>query len=439
MTSAAGMPAAPPDALLVQGGRLWDGTGAPARPDVSLLVREGRVERVGPAAELAGFAGPRLDARGATVMPGLMDLHVHLVSVLDPDEPNAIWAEVSARTQLLTLHAAKNARLMLEAGFTTVRDLAGPINPLNLEVLALRRAIAIGLVPGPRIFAAGWVGQTGGHSDLPLPDTWPRDESAYADGPWAVRRLVRAELRLGVDLFKTSASGGAAGHKEELWWRNYTSEELAALVDEAHGVGKRVAVHSHTAEATRRALRAGVDTIEHGTELDEECLALFLETGAFMVPTISIRSERATRGRAAGQAPADVVRKYTQVAAVADTWFRRACEAGVRMALGTDTYRSLRDYWGQNAYELELMASRGLTAEQALLAATRNAAEALGAGDRLGTLEPGKLADLLVVDGAPDRDVRVLQDPARIRVVVQEGRIAVDRRPDARGQPGGTT
>ena len=111
-----------------------------------------------------------------------------------------------------------------------------------------------------------------------------------------MRRLVRAEIRLGVDLFKTSASGGAAGHKEELWWRNYTAEELAALVDEAHAVGKRVAVHSHTAEATKRALRAGVDTIEHGTELDEECLALFLERRVFLVPTISIRSERAGPG-----------------------------------------------------------------------------------------------------------------------------------------------
>jgi imidazolonepropionase-like amidohydrolase len=234
-----------------------------------------------------------------------------------------------------------------------------------------------------------------------------------------------------VDLFKTSASGGAAGHKEALWWRNYTGEELAALADEAHAVGKRVAVHSHTAEATRRALRAGVDTIEHGTELDDECLALFLETGAFMVPTISIRSERGTRGRAAGHAPAEVVQKYREVAATGDTWFRRACEAGVRMAMGTDTYRSLRDHWGQNAYELELMVERGLAPDQALLTATRNAAEALGAGDRLGTLVPGKLADLLVVAGEPDRDVRVLQDPARIRVVVQEGRIVVDRRPEA--------
>jgi imidazolonepropionase-like amidohydrolase len=417
-----------PDGLLLVADRLWDGTGAGAHRDRALLIRDGRVERVAPAAELAGWRGPRLRVAGSTVMPGLMDLHVHLVSVIDPDEPNAIWAEVSARTQLLTLHAAKNARLMLEAGFTTVRDLAGPINPLNLEVLALRRAIAIGLVPGPRIFAAGWVGQTGGHSDLPLPDAWPRDESVYADGPWAVRRLVRAEIRLGVDLFKTSASGGAAGHKEELWWRNYTAEELAALVDEAHVVGKRVAVHSHTAEATKRALRAGVDTIEHGTELDEECLALFLETGAFLVPTVSIRSERARAGRVAGRAPADVVRKYQHVAAVGDQWFLRASQAGVRMALGTDTYRSLRDYWGQNAYELELMVDRGLSPEQALLTATRNAAEALGAGDRLGTLEPGKLADLLVVDGEPDRDVRVLQDPARLLVVMREGRIVVDRR-----------
>lgn len=415
--------------VLILAGRLWDGSGAPARPDAGLVVRGGRVERVAPVAELEAWAGPRLAAPRWTVMPGLMDLHVHLVSVVDPDEPNAIWAEVSARTQLLTLHAARNARLMLEAGFTTVRDLAGPINPLNLEVLALRRAVEIGLVPGPRIVAAGWVGQTGGHSDLPLPETWPRDESVYADGPWAVRKLVRAELRLGVDLFKTSASGGAAGHQEELWWRNYTAEELAALVDEAHAVGKRVAVHSHTAEATKRALRAGVDTIEHGTELDEECLELFRETGATLVPTISIRSERARRGRAAGQAPADVVRKYAHVAAVGDAWFRRACEAGVRMALGTDTYRSLRDYWGRNAYELELMVERGLPPAEALLTGTRNAAEALGLGDRLGTLLPGQLADLLVVDGDPDRDVRVLQDPTRILLVMREGQVVVDRRP----------
>ena len=416
------------EGLLVVADRLWDGTGGAVRRGVALAIRGGRVDRVAPVADCAGWTGPRLHVDGATVMPGLMDLHVHLVSVVDPDEPNAIWAEVGARTQLLTLHAAKNARLMLEAGFTTVRDLAGPINPLNLEVLALRRAIAIGLVPGPRIFAAGWVGQTGGHSDLPLPDAWPRDESVYADGPWAVRRLVRAEIRLGVDLFKTSASGGAAGHKEELWWRNYTAEELAALVDEAHAVGKRVAVHSHTAEATKRALRAGVDTIEHGTELDEECLALFQETGAFMVPTISIRSERARTGRAAGRAPAEVVRKYEHVAATGDKWFRRGCEAGVRMALGTDTYRSLRDYWGKNAYELELMVERGMSPAEALLAGTRNAAAAIGAGDRLGTLEPGKLADLLVVEGEPDRDVRVLQDPARLLLVMKDGQIVVDRR-----------
>ena len=414
--------------VLLVADRLWDGTGSSIRRDTALVIRDGRVDRVGPVADSPGWDGSRLHVGGATVMPGLMDLHVHLVSVVDPDEPNAIWAEVGARTQLLTLHAAKNARLMLEAGFTTVRDLAGPVNPLNLEVLALRRAIAIGLVPGPRIFAAGWVGQTGGHSDLPLPDNWPRDESVYADGPWAVRRLARAEIRLGVDLFKTSASGGAAGHKEELWWRNYTGEELAALVDEAHAVGKRVAVHSHTAEATKRALRAGVDTIEHGTELDEECLDLFRERGAFMVPTISIRSERARAGRAAGRAPAEVVRKYEQVAAAGDKWFRRACEAGVRMALGTDTYRSLRDFWGKNAYELELMVERGMSPEQALLTGTRNAAAALGAEDRLGTLEPGKLADLLIVDGEPDRDVRVLQDPARLLVVMKEGRIVIDRR-----------
>jgi imidazolonepropionase-like amidohydrolase len=362
-------------------------------------------------------------------MPGLMDLHVHLCSVLDPDEPNVIWAEVSAGNQLLTLHAARNARLMLEAGFTTIRDLAGPLNPFNLEVLALRRAVELGLVPGPRVVVAGWIGQTGGHSDLPLPAQWPRDESAYADGPWAVRRLVRAQLRNGVDLFKTSASGGAAGLREQLWWRNYTADELAALVDEAHAVGKRVAVHSHTAEHTRRALEAGVDTIEHATALDEACLELLVRRDATIVPTISIRSDRAVRGRAAGSAPAEVVRKYADVAATGDAWFRRACEAGVRIALGTDTWRSLRDFWGQNAYELELMVERGLSPQRALLAATRDAAVALSREADLGSLEPGKLADLIAVDGDPEADVRLLQDQERIPLVMLGGRLAVDRRP----------
>jgi imidazolonepropionase-like amidohydrolase len=148
-----------------------------------------------------------------------------------------------------------------------------------------------------------------------------------------------------------------------------------------------------------------------------------------MVPTISIRAERATRGRAVGNAPAEVVRKYAEVAAVGDACFRRACEAGVRMALGTDTWRSLRDYWGQNAYELELMVDRGLDPRRALLAATRDAARALGAEDRLGTLEPGKLADVLLVDGDPEADVRLLQEPARLLLVMKDGGIAVDRRP----------
>jgi imidazolonepropionase-like amidohydrolase len=202
------------------------------------------------------------------------------------------------------------------------------------------------------------------------------------------------------------------------------------LVDEAHAVGKRVAVHSHTAEATARALRAGVDTIEHATELDEACIELFLRAGATMVPTISIRSERAVRGRAMGQASAGVVAKYARVAEIGDASFRRACAAGVKIALGTDTWRSLRDYWGQNAYELELMVERGLPPRRALLATTRDAAAALGAHD-LGSLDPGKLADLLVVDGDPEQDIRLLQDPARVLIVMKGGDLAVDRRPAA--------
>ena len=205
---------APGDNLLLVAARLWDGTGTGARRDVALVIRNGRVERV------AGDRRVRWLDWSAPGRPRRhRDARAHGSSRPPRQRGRPRRAERDlgrggCSTQLLTLHAAKNARLMLQAGFTTVRDLAGPINPLNLEVLALRRAIAIGLVPGPRIFVAGWVGQTGGHSDLPLPDAWPRDESVYADGPWAVRRLVRAEIRLGVDLFKTSASGGAAATRK---------------------------------------------------------------------------------------------------------------------------------------------------------------------------------------------------------------------------------
>jgi imidazolonepropionase-like amidohydrolase len=408
---------------------LFDGTGRPPAP-ATVVLAGGRVERVlPPGAAVEGAEGDLVvDATRHTVLPGLMDLHVHLQhGVLDPREPHLDFGMLLSTPQLLTLWTARNARLMLEAGFTTARDMAGYRDPRNLATLAVRDAAGTGLVAAPRLFVAGWAGQTAGHGDMGLPRTWPRDPELLADSPWEFRRLVRRLVRDGVDLIKTATSGGAGGHGEAMWWRNQTDEELQALVDEAHSTGHRVACHAHTAESIKRAVRAGVDTIEHGSYLDEEGIELLLRHDATLVPTLFIRSEYAVAPhRKSGSAP-EKLAKFEELARAGAASLYPAYKAGVRIALGTDIGRTLREYFGRNAHELELMVGVGLAPADALLAATRNAAVALGQADRLGTLEAGKVADLLAVDGDPVADIRALADPARLQLVVKDGHIVVNR------------
>ncbi|MBI3979488.1 MAG: amidohydrolase family protein [Chloroflexi bacterium] len=416
---------------LIGCGTLIDGCGGTPQHDVGILVEGNRIDQIIPLAQAP--TGERLtviDASRQTVMPGLMDIHLHLVTVLDPQETHTFWSMMAAPPPLLTLHAAKNARLMLEAGFTTVRDLGGYINRTNVEVVSLRRAIEMDLVPGPRVFAAGWVTQTAGHIDMGFPATWPREPGICADGPWEVRKLARTLFRLGVDLLKTTSSGGLSGYWEDLTWRNYTVEELAALADEAHAVGKRLAVHTDTPAGIKNAVIAGADTLEHCTIVDDEALDLMVKHGTYMVPTLSLGSERAAEGRRrGGTARPDVLRKASIISEGLRASFQKAHRAGVKIATGTDTYFHFRDRFGESAYELELMVQYGMSPMEAIVASTRSAADALGAADRLGTVEPGKLADLIVVDGNPLDDVRILQDKARILVVMKDGKVAVDRRP----------
>jgi imidazolonepropionase-like amidohydrolase len=408
---------------------LFDGTGGPPTP-ATLVLTGGRVEKVMPPGVAPECGVDDLVISGArhTVIPGLMDLHVHLQhGVLDPREPHLDFGMLLSTAQLLTLWTARNARLMLEAGFTTARDMAGYKSPRNLEALAVRDGAAFGLVQAPRLFVAGWAGQTAGHGDMGLPRTWPRDPELVADSPWDFRRLVRLLVRDGVDWIKTSTTGGAGGHGEALWWRNHTDEELLALVDEAHSSGHRVACHAHTAEGIKRALRAGVDTIEHGVYLDDEGIELLLRHDATLVPTLLIRSEHAVAPhRRAGSAP-EKIQKFEALAQAGATSLYTAYKAGVRIALGTDTGRTLREFFGRNGYELELLAAVGMSPLDALLAATRNAAVALGERDRLGTLEAGKAADLLLVDGDPLEEIRVLGDRSRVHLVMKDGHIVVNR------------
>lgn len=414
---------------LVRCGTLIDGQGHPPLHDVAILIANHKISQILPWEHAArGEQLNVIDADRYTVMPGLLDIHVHLTCVTDPAEPHALFSLLSTVPQLLVLHAAKNARLLLEAGFTTVRDLAGIVNPANLEALALKHAIELDLVTGPRIFAAGWIGQTAGHLDMIPPFSWHRPPGYTADGPWEIRKLARTYLRSGVDWLKTTASG-SFGPIEDFSWRNYTLEELGALADEAHAAGRRLAVHVDTPSGIIAAVQAGADTLEHCSFLDEEALDLMVKHGTYMVPTLTLGSERTLNGcRQAGIYKPSVLDQLERIGAGARESFRKAHHAGVKIATGSDIYRSMRDQYGKNAHELELMVECGMTPMEAIVASTRVASEALGCSDRLGTLETGKLADLLVIDGNPLQDITLLQDHSKILLVMKDGKIEIDRR-----------
>lgn len=414
---------------LIRCGTLIDGQGGRPAHDIALLFENRRIGQIVPW-EYAPQGGQleTINAEQHTVMPGLMDIHVHLTCVTDAGANNALFAMLSAAPQLLVLYAAKHARLLLEAGFTTVRDLAGIVNTANLEGLSLKRAIEQDLVPGPRIFAAGWVGQTAGHLDMIPPFSWARPADYTADGPWEIRKLARTYLRSGVDWLKTTASG-SFGPIEDFSWRNYTGEELAALADEAHAAERRLAVHVDTPQGIKNAIAAGADTLEHCSFLDDESLELMVKHGTFMIPTLTLGSERTLEGcRRAGTYSDAVLDQLERIGAGAQESFNKAFSAGVKLAMGSDIYRSMPDQYGKNAYEIELMVNAGMSPMQAIVASTRTTAEALGISDRLGTLEVGKLADLIVFDGDPLEDISLLQDARRMLLVMKGGRIEVDRR-----------
>jgi imidazolonepropionase-like amidohydrolase len=409
-------------------GTLIDGNGGQPRKGVTLVIEDDVIRDV-----LDNFQDPPdgaelIDGSDKVVLPGLMDVHVHLVSLCDPEEPNALYSMMLSTTPMLTLWAARNARLSLEAGFTTVRDVAGYMNWSGQEVVAVRNAINKGLIPGPRVYAAAWVSQTAGHVDLGLPPTWPRDPKSRADGPWALRQQVRELIRNDVDFIKTASSGGGGDHVAEIWWRNHTVEELKAIVDEAHAVGKRVAVHAHTDQSVRNAVEAGADTIEHATYASDEILEVMAERGIYHVPTLSVRSDRGVTGRKTGAAHPHIQRKSQSMHGSQPDILARSLKAGCKIACGTDTFLALREHWGENAYEMVLMVDQGMTPMQAIVSATKTSAETLGIEDNVGTLEAGKWADLLVFDGNPIEDIASLMELDRIKVVMRGGDIAVDRR-----------
>ncbi len=400
--------------LVVHCGRLLDGTGRPAQTAVSLIIQAGQVARIVPGYDsLPGVAV--LNCRNRTVLPGLIDCHVHLDHEHSEDD---LAIEVRREPAEQAYYAAAYAKATLRAGFTTVRDLGG--NGVNL---ALRNAIAKGLVPGPRVICAGTpIGSTGSHMD-PTNGynatfrTGLEPAAGVADGADAVRRAVRRQIQAGADVIKVAATGGVLSYVKDGSKPQFTQTELEAAVQTAQDYGLRVAAHAHGAEGIKRALRAGVASIEHGTLMDDEAIALFKQKGAWYVPTLTAGRSVADSARKPGHYPPIIAEKARALGPKMMGTFAKAYKAGVKIAFGTDAGVFTH---GLNYLEFGYMVEAGMPPMQAIVSATRSAAELLGLQDKIGTIEPGKTADIIAVDGDPLQDIAAL---GRVRTVVQGGKV----------------
>lgn len=380
----------------------------------TVVVEDGLIREV-----VAGYTDPgteAVDLRGATCMPGLIDAHTHLTS---ESRPNAYIDDFRLTAADRVLQAVQFARSTLMAGFTTVRDVGGDEG----ADLALRDAIDRGDVEGPRMFVAGKsLSITGGHADptngyrediVGVPD----ETRGIADGVDSAVRATRMAIKHGVDQIKITASGGVLSLADHGSAPQFTEDEIRAIVETARDHGLKVAAHAHGDEAMQRAVRAGVASIEHGTYMSDETMRMMREAGVYLVPTIIAGKSVADSARIEGYYDPSVTVKALEIGPIIQGTFRRAYEAGVPIAFGTDAgvFRH-----GRNAREFVYMTEVGMPFMEALRAATVNAADLLGEGDRLGALRPGYAADLVAVPGDPLADASAMLNVA---FVMKDGAI----------------
>ncbi len=396
---------AEPSPLVLRGGAVFDSASRTFRGGTDVTCSNGVIRGLGTADEASG--AQVIDCGGAFILPGLIDCHVHITSSGDPGEMNNPRGEPLARR---AWRAEQYARRTIEAGFTTVRDL-GATDYLNVE---LARATESGLVEGPRILAAGYgVTMTGGHGHGFI--------AREADGPDEVRKAVREQLRAGATAVKLFASGGVMTAGVDPRSPSLCEEEMRAGVEEAHKAFRVVGAHAQATEGIKNAIRAGVDSIEHGVWLDDESVELMLERGTYLVPTLTAPFLIAHGGLEAGIPPYMVDKGY-QVLEDHVASYRRALAAGVRVAMGTDQGTPLSRP-GENAQEIVRMAEHGLSPAAAILAATTWAATLLRLDNAVGDLREGMQADILVLDADPLADIGVLTNDQCIRAVIKGGRV----------------
>jgi len=409
---------------------LIDGTGRKPLKDPVVELEGRRIKRVGTKASLR--IPPRaevIDCGAVTLMPGMIDAHLHTMMFNCLTFHNYRVAQWEITPELQQMYGLFHAQLCFDMGFTTLRDLGlnSSRGLLTAELCAIRDAINAGIVEGPRMLIGGFTTITGSHLDLINPRAMQRFGFQTADGPWELRKLARTNLLAGCDIVKTCATGGGGTDKEEPDIRNMTQEEINAIVDEAHAFHKVAAVHCFTAAGQRMALDAGADTIEHMVFSEDKTTDRIADSDVWMTPTLLHRTDGAIQTRKDQGTSQFVLNKMKQIQPYCFRTFEKMHKAGVKIAMGTDM--GYDPQMGTNARELEVYVDLGMKPMDAILTTTRNAARALKLDKEIGTLESGKLADIIAVAGDPLKNIRCLQEKKNIRLVMKEGRIYADRRP----------
>ena len=399
-----------PRRSVIHAGKLLDVKTGTTLPDQAIVIEGDTITSVGPmsAIRLSGNES-RIELGNATVMPGLIDAHTHLTF-----DPQFGYESLAISVPREALIGAKNARVTLEAGFTTVRNVAAD----GYADVALRDAINAGDVPGPRMLVSGpALGITGGHCDNDLlPFEYHATEIGVADGVEQVQHKVREVIKYGADLIKVCATGGVLSKGDDPNASQYTLEEMKAIVADAHRLGRKVAAHAHGAQGVIWASEAGVDSVEHGHLMNDDAIAVLKKNGTYLVPTLYLIDwQRAHAAQA--NLPAFLRAKMELVSTVGKQNVQKAIKAEVKIGMGTDA--AVYPH-GLNAHELEVYVQLGMTPLQAIQSATINDADLLGWKDKVGALETGKWADIIAVDGDPLHDITTLQ---RVKFVMKGGQV----------------
>jgi len=416
LAAAWGLAAAAGKTTVIKAARMFDGkSGTIASPGV-VVVTDGKIAGIGASATVPAGA-ETIDLGDATLMPAFIDAHTHLTSSDNYDYRKNFMDSLQKTVAEMAIDSTVNARKTLLAGFTTVRDV-GAQHQLDV---GLRNAIRRGVVIGPRMLVSVHaVGATGGHCDEGgyrqglFPETTP--ERGVVNGADEARKAVRIAHKYGADVIKTCATGGVLSLTDDVDTPQLTQAELDALVDEAHALRLKTAAHAHGAEGAKRAIRAGIDSIEHGTFLDDEALDMMKARGTYLVPTLMAHIGVEERLAADPGVPAAIQAKGRAAIAALKDMMRRAIAKGVKIALGTDA--AVYPH-GRNAGEFNQLVKMGMKPADALRTVAASA-NLLGWGDRIGTLEAGKLADVVAVPGNPLDDVRVTE---QVLFVMKEGTV----------------